>query len=246
MRTLELTGAGWVKPDPLSDPQSIERRFRARRFAHVRSLIDECLTERGRVDILDLGGTEQYWAVAEDYLKDLGNKVSITLLNNEVHPPCRGVQFVHLMGDACDPDLFAERRFDLVHSNSVIEHVGEKDRMRAFAKNVYRLSARHFVQTPNYWFPLEPHFRVLGFQWLPLPVRAALMRRFNLGFFPRAETPEEAWDNVREIRLLDQSLMRELFAGSEIKIEKVAGLSKSIMAIGRPGWDDRAEDRSRA
>lgn len=235
MRTLELTGAGWVKPDPLSDPQSIERRFRARRFAHVRSLIDECLTERGRVDILDLGGTEQYWAVAEDYLKALGDKISITLINNEAPSPCQSSQFVDLIGDACDPELFAGRRFDLVHSNSVLEHVGEKDRMRAFANNVRRLSDRHFVQTPNYWFPLEPHFRVVGFQWLPLPVRAALMRRFNLGFFPRAKTLEEAWDNVREIRLLDKSLMRKLFAGSEIKIEKVVGLSKSIMAIGRPG-----------
>lgn len=235
MSTLDLKRGTWVKPDPLSDPRSIERRFRSRRFAHVRALIEECLAERGRADILDLGGTEQYWAIGEDYLKALGDKISITLINTEAHPPCRSDQFVNLLGDACDPQLFAGRRFDLVHSNSVIEHVGEKDRMRAFADNVRRLSDRHFVQTPNYWFPIEPHFRVVGFQWLPLTVRAELMRHFNLGFFPKARTPEEAWENVREIRLLDRSAMRELFATSEIKIEKVAGLSKSIMAIGRPG-----------
>ncbi len=119
--------------------------------------------------------------------------------------------FKSLHGNACDPDLLAGRRFDLVHSNSVIEHVGDWAAMVAFSRTVHRLSDRHFIQTPNYWFPLEPHFRVVGFQFLPLRLRASLTRHFNLGFFPRAASVEEAWSNVRDIRLLDRSMMATLF-----------------------------------
>lgn len=233
MSIASIDRADWVKPNPLADPRSLESRFRARRFAHIKGLIDDALQARDRVDIVDLGGTEQYWQIAADYLNQHRGRLSITLVNNEPTVPPSDPLFASVEGDACDPDLFGGRRFDVVHSNSVIEHVGDWSRMQAFADNVVRLSERYFVQTPNYWFPLEPHFRVVGFQWLPLPARAALMRRFNLGFFPRAKTPEEAWDNVREIRLLDRRMMMALFPQAELRIEKVAGFAKSVMVVGR-------------
>ncbi|RFC63165.1 class I SAM-dependent methyltransferase [Fulvimarina endophytica] len=225
--------ASWSKPDPMSDPKSLERGFRSKRFAHVRELIEASVARTGRADILDLGGTESYWVIGADYLKSLGDRVSITMVNNEEAPDAVGAQFTNILGDGCAPDLFAGRQFDIVHSNSVIEHVGERDKMKAFADNVRRLGRNYYVQTPNYWFPLEPHFRVVGFQYLPLAVRAGLMRRFNIGFFPRAKTAEEAWDNVREVRLLDRRMMREFFPDADIRMEKVAGLNKSIMAVKR-------------
>ncbi len=228
---MNATAGGWVKPDPLSNPNSFERRFRTRRFARLQPLIEAALREKDRIEIIDLGGTERYWEIGSHFLSAHRERITITLVNNETPPAPSDPMFRSVEGDACAGDLFAGRRFDLVHSNSVIEHVGERPRMAAFARTVHRLSDRHFIQTPNYWFPLEPHFRVVGFQYLPVPVRAALMRRFNLGFFPRARTPEEALDNVREIRLLDQRMMRAFFPESQIETERVAGLVKSIMAI---------------
>ncbi|MDY8107812.1 class I SAM-dependent methyltransferase [Fulvimarina sp. 2208YS6-2-32] len=231
MQTMSLTDTGWSKPDPMSNPKSLERGFRAKRFAQVRILIDASIEKKGRADILDVGGTEAYWVIGSDYLRELGDKVSITMVNNEEAPPAKGAQFTHLLGDACAPDLFQGRTFDIVHSNSVIEHVGPEDKMQAFADNVRRLGEAYYVQTPNYWFPLEPHFRVIGFQWMPLALRANLMKRFNIGFYPRARTSEEAWSNVRDIRLLDRAMMARFFPDAEIKLEKVAGLNKSIMAV---------------
>ncbi|MBO0663341.1 class I SAM-dependent methyltransferase [Jiella sp. MQZ9-1] len=222
----------WVKPDPMSDPQSLERRFRARRFFHVRRLIEGALQTKKRIEILDLGGTEAYWTIADDFLSVHRGRISIILVNNETAAPVSEEMFVSVAGDACDPELYAGRRYDLVHSNSVIEHVGDVARMRAFADNVRRLGERYFVQTPNFWFPLEPHFRVPGFQWLPLAVRVAMMQRFNLGFFPKARSYDEAYRNVADIRLLDRKLMRQLFPGATLVDEKVAGLTKSLMAIG--------------
>ncbi|MCQ0988342.1 class I SAM-dependent methyltransferase [Jiella marina] len=221
----------------MSNPQSVERQFRARRFRHMRAMIDACLREKETVEILDLGGTEDYWRIAEDYLAQNAGRIHITMVNNEPGVPPSSAAFSAAAGDACDPELFAGRRFDIVHSNSVIEHVGDEARMAAFADNVRRLSDRFFVQTPNYWFPLEPHFRFVGFQWLPLGMRIALMQRFNLGFFPRARSYEEAHANVAEIRLLDRRMMRCLFPEAAIVDEKIFGLTKSLMAIRGKGRD---------
>ncbi|WP_416357726.1 methyltransferase domain-containing protein [Aureimonas phyllosphaerae] len=228
---MTIAADDWVKPNPLSNPESLEFRFRARRFAQVASLIEAALATRREIEILDLGGTETYWNIGAELLARHAGRITITLVNNEAAPEPQGAMFRNHFGNACDPTLFNGRQFDLVHSNSVIEHVGDWDAMVAFSRTVHRLGSRHFIQTPNYWFPLEPHFRVVGFQYLPIALRAALTRHFNLGFFPRARSAAEAWSNVRDIRLLDARMMRTLFPGSRIEMERVAGLNKSIMAI---------------
>ncbi|NJK36721.1 MAG: class I SAM-dependent methyltransferase [Oscillatoriales cyanobacterium RM1_1_9] len=45
-----------------------------------------------------------------------------------------------LEGDACEVLDFSDNSFDLVFSNSVIEHVGSLERQTVFAQNVQRLS----------------------------------------------------------------------------------------------------------
>lgn len=216
--------------DPYADKASLEFRFRARRFAQVRSLIDAVIAERGFCRIVDLGGTEKYWLIGEDFIRAHRTRLSIALVNNEsgsVHD--RGLfEFVH--ASATDPHLFAGRNFDLVHSNSVIEHVGRWPDMQAFAANVRRLAPRYFIQTPNYWFPYEPHFRFPGFQYLPESARRALIMRYALGFFRRIEHHAEARDIIEHHRLLGSRQMSRLFPDARVTFEKVAGLNKSIMA----------------
>ena len=87
------------------------------------------------------------------------------------------------------------------------------------------------MQTPNYWFPYEPHFRFPGFQWLPVSMRVWLMTKMRLGFFARQTSKEEARFHVESIRLLGASEVRTLFPDAKIEFEHVAGLAKSIMAI---------------
>lgn len=216
----------------MASDQSIEFRFRSRRFAYIASIIEEALAVQPSIRILDVGGTEDYWRIGRELLARHRDRISITLVNTEAQSVTDTGLFQTLCADACEPDFLAGERYDLVHSNSVIEHVGDAARMAAFAANIQRLGRRYYVQTPNYWFPLEPHFRVVGFQWLPIAVRAGLMRRFNLGFFPRAKTDAEALSNVVEIRLLTARQMKNLFPRAEQRIERVAGLPKSIMAAG--------------
>jgi len=80
-------------------------------------------------------------------------------------------------GDACAlSDAIASGKYDLVFSNSVLEHVGGHAQRARFADNVHALSTRHWVQTPYRYFPVEPHWLSQGFQFLPLSARAEWAR----------------------------------------------------------------------
>ena len=220
-----------AKDDPYSDAQSIEFRFRARRFAHVQRLIETIFAERDRADIIDLGGTETYWRIGADFIRANRRRLTITMVNPEPQAIQDREVFSFLKGSATDPALFADRSFDLVHSNSVIEHVGSWQAMRDFAANARRLAPRYYIQTPNFWFPYEPHFRFPGFQYLPASVRAQMIMHFSLGFFRRIDDRDEAIDIIRHHRLLSTREMRGLFSDAAVFHEKAFGLNKSIIAL---------------
>jgi hypothetical protein len=219
------------KADPYQNRSSLEFGFRSRRFAMVRRLIEKILAEKGRADILDLGGTEKYWLIGEDFVQANRHRLHFTVVNNEDQAVEKPDLFAFAFDSATDPDLLQGRSFDLVHSNSVVEHVGTWRDMQAFAANVRRLAPRYYVQTPNYWFGYEPHFRFPGFQYLPERARVELLMRFPLGFFRRIDDRAEAQDIVDHHRLLSARQMRSLFPDAAISHEKVLGLNKSIVAI---------------
>ncbi len=55
---------------------------------------------------------------------------------------------------------FSENAFDIVYSNAVIEHVGNRERQLAFLQEMYRVGKRGYVTTPNHFFPIEVHTRI--------------------------------------------------------------------------------------
>ncbi len=119
---------------------------------------------------------------------------------------------------------FADAEFDIAFSNSVIEHV-PPDQQSRFASEISRVARGYFVQTPNPFFPIEPHYQFPFFQFLPRSARKALNRRFTLGWQARGQ-----WE---EITLLTASDLRRLFPDAEIKRERVLGLTKSVIAVRR-------------
>jgi len=64
-----------------------------------------------------------------------------------------------------DLQLNQDGEFDLVFSNSVIEHVGDFERMRQFVHEARRVAKSYWIQTPSKWFPIEPHCG-MPFWWL--------------------------------------------------------------------------------
>jgi hypothetical protein len=117
---------------------------------------------------------------------------------------------------------FAAREFPVAYSNSVVEHIPKK-LQQAFADEVRRVADRYFVQTPNRWFPIEPHYQVPLFHFLPKRIRQAINKRFTLGFQPKGH-----WE---EITLLSARDMKRLFPDAVIHRERVLGLTKSLMAV---------------
>lgn len=208
---------------------SLAARMRRRRFAFFRGLLDSLPRP---IQVLDLGGTEGYWiGMGTENLRDL----QITLLNLTMAPTTLP-NVRSLAGDARHLD-FSDRSFDVVFSNSVIEHVGEANDQGRMAEEARRVGKKYFIQTPNRYFPLEPHFLFPLFQFLPVAVRVWLVQHFDLGWFKRTPLLEQAREIVTGIRLLSKIDMQRFFPGCRIHEEKVLGLTKSITAYG--GWADK-------
>ncbi len=55
---------------------------------------------------------------------------------------------------------FDDDTFDIGYSNAVIEHVGDRMKQLAFLRELYRVSRRGYVTTPNRHFPIEVHTRI--------------------------------------------------------------------------------------
>jgi len=210
-------------------PDDVYRnRFRLKRFGRFLNIADEIIASRGRCRILDIGGRMEHWAALSDLWRDRNIEVTLTNLEAETVTEPR---FQSLVADARDLSRFETNAFDLVYSNSVIEHVGQWADQKKMASEARRVAPRHFIQTPNYWFPLEPHFRAPFIHWLPEPWRIAIVRMRACGFYPRAKNVDEARVILDDAKLLDFAAMQSLFPDSLIEREKVAFLTKSLIAI---------------
>jgi ubiquinone/menaquinone biosynthesis C-methylase UbiE len=211
-----------------SSDKSLATKMRRARFALFLSLVERL---EGHLEILDIGGTQEFWNLMTD-----GNPgdLRITLLNIE-DQPVTSAQYVCAVGDARSMPQFANRSFDVVFSNSVIEHVGSYDDQRRMANEVMRVGKRYFVQTPNKRFPLEPHFLFPFFQYLPGAIRAQMVHRFDIGWYKRIPSLSKAREEVDSIQLLTRGKFADLFPGATIYEEKIAGLTKSFVAY--RGWE---------
>jgi hypothetical protein len=191
-------------------------------------MLDQVLYENKTCRILDVGGTPGYWQTFGARLN--WTRVQVTVLNlvalDTEHPAIKC-----LIGDARDMKEFGDLSFDIVHSNSVIEHVGRWDDMASMATEVRRLAPRYFVQTPYFWFPIEPHNRFPLFHWMPESWRYRILMKRRCGFWERQTDLGRAVKAIQSASLLDRRQMQFLFPDSKIVSEKVLGLTKSLIAI---------------
>lgn len=201
-------------------------RYRKARGRILRVQIDKLRSELGRdIKILDIGGRREYW----DNLS-LEGISRIEILNydeGELEPDDPTGMFVHKVGDARNLSQCADKSVDLVHSNSVIEHVGSWDDMTAMAQETLRIGKSGWVQTPAWEFPIEPHFRTPFVHWIGQPLRRKLLW-LSPNF--RKQTISERRHHVDRINLLSRSEVETLFPGSKVITERFLMLPKSYVA----------------
>ncbi len=219
-----------------SNATSLANTMRRRRFAFFMSLLEG---EPRPLRILDVGGEQQFWNImGREHLEG----INVTLFNLRAQPVSAG-NFESVAGDARNLSRYENASFDVVFSNSVIEHLGPDfaDQQR-MADEIRRVGRRYFVQTPNRYFPLEPHFLTPGFQFMPVSVRVWLVSHFNVGWYDRIPDKLEAQREVESVALLSKGQLRQLFPEARIYKEKILGFTKSLVAY--HGWAHRQKSRA--
>lgn len=198
---------------------TVGRPFRSRRMAAFESFANIS----PETTVLDVGGAPATWNLARTLPR-------VVLLN--VAPP-HVISAATLMVVADGAQLpFRDQSVDFVFSNSVIEHVGNVRRQRQFASEVVRVGRKFHVQTPNRWFPIEPHLMTPLVHFLPAPVRRRLLRNFTLWGLLGRPTQVYVDKFVRETRLLDAGDMESMFPGGKLLRERIGWLTKSLIIQG--------------
>ncbi len=203
---------------------SLANRLRRKRFRMFRNMLKELPRP---VRILDLGGSENFWI--QMGLAGI-SAYEITLVNTEeIRTTAGNIRYVK--EDACN---FASLglEFDIIFSNSAIEHIGGSERIKLLASEIISSGRPFFVQTPSYYFPFEPHFLFPFFQYFPERFMIFLLLNFNMGWFSKCNSRAEAIALIRSNRLLKKSELKYCFPGAKLIKERFLGLTKSYIVLG--------------
>ena len=84
---------------------------------------------------------------------------------------------------------------------------------------------------PAFSFPMEPHFGMPYFHWLPEPARVWMLQHFALGHYPRLPDLRDAIRCHENVRLISRRQFAFLFPDASIERERFLGLTKSLMAV---------------
>lgn len=222
-----LSGAG-VRRLLVDSPASLGAGARARRW----QLVAHFFPDIGDMRVLDLGGTVDAWHRAPV------RPAHVTVLN--LFEPGESTEnwLKPVAGDACVAevtlvDAGVVTDFDLVFSNSLIEHVGGHAMRVNLASQIHELAAYHWIQTPYRFFPIEPHWLFPGMQFLPLMTRIALAEKWPLAH-TRPSSRADAEMEVLWTELLSMTEMRSYFPTSRLVQERIAGITKSLVAVKSP------------
>jgi hypothetical protein len=166
--------------------------------------------------VIDLGGTCAIWEFVEAPLE-------ITIVNLpgvDVRKPAQTRHRFHFVAGDATALHFPDDHFDLVFSNSVIEHVGGEQKELAFACEVRRLAPAYYVQTPSIWFPLEPHTGIPFWWAMPQSTRNRILARW------KSRLP--AWTEMVEgTTVISRKKLQAYFPDGKLVTERIAGIPKS-------------------
>lgn len=119
---------------------------------------------------------------------------------------------------------FADKTFDVVFSNAVIEHVGSTKEQKQFVDELLRVGRSVFLTTPARGFPIESHTMIPCAHWLPTPLRNVIYV-----FFGRENEASDGY-----LHLLSARALRQLFPPKmpvTIRRQRLFGWTSVLIAI---------------
>lgn len=217
LKSYLLYNANQTNVNSVSDKS---RRKRLEFFSEFCSKLDK------PVKIIDLGGSDYHWR--NSGFKN-NSDYHITIVNTESQNlrELRNVSFIKM--DIKNLMFFDDKEYDVVYSNSLIEHIADQDDRKKLAAEIVRIGKHYFIQTPNYFFPVEPHFLFPFFQFFPEIMRTKLIMKFNLGWFEKQTDESEAKAMAVSIKLFKKEELKKLFPEGNIYSEKYLMLNKSFI-----------------
>jgi hypothetical protein len=207
--------------EKLIDPDSqgsLTHRFRQARNEEFRRRFPNL----ENMNVLDLGGTAISWRV----LGLRPQSVTLVNLDDAADPPESWIE--HIREDAC---VGGFGKYDLVISNSLMEHLGGHARRQRFAEVVCESAPSWWVQTPYRYFPIEPHWIFPFFQFLPFATRVTVTQHWPTLHVGATPDRAEAAELVASVELISATEMRTYFPESDIWFERIAGVPKSMVAV---------------
>jgi hypothetical protein len=219
--------------------QTLRTYTRRRRKIRFESFISQLPRRAKSLRIIDIGGTVSFWRDWWGLTADDG--LEVTLINDhtqdDTDDEVSTVSFItSRRADALTLTQEDFREFDCVFSNSCIEHLSSRNEQSLMAQAITNSGLPHFVQVPNKFAPIDPHFpRPYA------PMFAAYPRRLQqrLLTLPTIDPAgrhsfESAGTLLRNYHPLGPSDVRALFPAAQIVIERPLGVPMSILAMWRP------------
>jgi len=166
--------------------------------------------------MLDVGG---YPATCTGRTQ-VAQRIDCLNLDSVARQNSAGYNFSTVIGDGCSLP-YPDGTYEILFSNSVIEHVGDWDKQCAFAREVRRVGKKLWIQTPAYECPLEPHFLAPFVHWLPVSVRRRILRHFTFWGWTAKPSQQTIDEVIQFTQLLTKKQFRQLFPDCQIITERV-------------------------
>ncbi|MEW6221235.1 MAG: hypothetical protein AB1634_17105 [Thermodesulfobacteriota bacterium] len=189
--------------------------------------------------VVDLGGTASFWT-AWGFGHD--GDLRVTLVNNHEQDRTNvgydnSIPYVkeeindvrHLTADCL-------KEFDLVFSNSMIEHLTSHEEQFHLGLTIEQSGVAFFVQTPNKYSIVDPHFPhplVPFFGAYPKTIQGLLLTMNRLGSGARAASLATARGRLRYYHPVSAGQLQAMLPSGQLVRERFLGFCHSLIAIRR-------------
>lgn len=168
--------------------------------------------------VLDVGGYPGTWTTRPQLTRRI-DCLNVHPVNwdDSLSPEHR---ITTVVGDGCALEC-PDGSYDILFSNSVIEHCGDWDHQCAFASEARRVGKKLWIQVPALECPLEPHYFAPFVHWFPVRIRRRLLRWLTPWGWIYRPTQEKVDEMIAFTRLLTKGQMKKLFPDCVILTERL-------------------------
>jgi len=188
--------------------------------------LSSVLNDSNYKSILDIGSTSDTGKSSNAFLHFLRADKIVSISDQEIMGTTRK-QFPHVQFKK-DNGLklsIENSSFDLVFSNAVIEHVGNLQNIEQFINEAVRVAKHRVVLiTPNRWFFLETHTKLLFLHWIPAKYFRFILKKIGMEFFSLEENL-----NLLSKSMLHSALSRQNIENFSLRYVNFLGYPSNIV-----------------